>query len=126
VASIGYLAVAAYAFQAYAVWLPIVVPGLQVLLAALLAQRANRLIERAQLSVGTSEEAALALTGRGKPEKIDHRVVLFADEQGSKKRLRREVEGLDVAKRRALQRDIAIARDVPIATNGGKSNHTLA
>jgi adenylate cyclase len=125
-ASIGYLAVAVYAFQAYAIWLPIVVPGLQVLLAALLAQRANRLIERAQLSVGTSEEAALALTGRGKPEKIDHRVVLFADEQGSKKRLRREIEGLDLERRRALQRDIAIARDVPIAANGGKINHTLA
>jgi adenylate cyclase len=126
VASVGYLAFALFAFQRYAIWLPIVVPGLQVLLAALLAQRANRLIERAQLSVGTSEEAALALTGRGKVEKIDHRVVLFADEQGSKKRLRREIEELDVARRRALQRDIAIARDIPVATNGGKINHTLA
>jgi adenylate cyclase len=126
VASVGYLAAAFFAFQRYTIWLPIVVPALQVLLAAFLAQRANRLIESAQLSVGTSEEAALALTGRGKPEKIDQRVVLFADERGSKKRLRREVEGLDVAKRRALQQDIAIARDVPIAANGGKINHTLA
>jgi adenylate cyclase len=126
VVSVGYVAFALLAFQRYALWLPIVVPGLQVLLAAFLAQRANRLVESAQLSVGTSEEAALALTGRGKPEKIDQRVVLFADEQGSKKRLRREVEGLDVEKRRALQRDIAIARDVPIGTNGGKINHTLA
>ncbi len=126
VASVGYLAGTFFAFQRYAVWLPIVVPALQVLMAAFLAQRANRLIESAQLSVGTSEEAALALTGRGKAEKIDHRIVLFADEQGSKKRLRREIEGLDGARRRALQRDIAIARDVPISANGGKINHTLA
>jgi adenylate cyclase len=122
----GYLFAALLTFRMQYVWLPIVVPAVQLLFAGTLSVRVKQLAERAQLEVGTSEEAALALTGRGKPEKVDHRVILFADEQGSKKRLRRELTELDAAQRRALQADFAMARDVPINANGGRINHTLA
>ena len=124
--SAGYVFGAVLAFRTGNAWLPIVVPAVQLLFAGTLSVRVKQLVERAQLETGTSEEAALALTGRGKPEKVDHRVILFADEQGSKKRLRRELTELDAAQRRALQRDFAIARDVPVTANGGRINHTLA
>jgi adenylate cyclase len=122
----GYLLGAVLAFRSGNIWLPIVVPAVQLLFAGTMSVRVKQLVERAQLEIGTSEEAALALTGRGKPEKVDHRVILFADEQGSKKRLRRELTELDAAQRRALQRDFAMARDVPVTANGGRINHTLA
>ena len=126
VASVAYAMSAALAFAGAALWLPIVVPAAQLLFATMLGLRLKQLTDRALLGVGAGEEAALALTGRGKPEKVDHRVVLFADEQGSKKRLRRALEELDAARRRALQSDLAIARDVPIADHGGRINHELA
>ena len=122
----SYLFGALLAFRTQYVWLPIVVPAVQLLFAGTLSVRVKQLAERAQLEVGTSEEAALALTGRGKLEKVDHRVILFADEQGSKKRLRRELIALDAAQRRSLQADFAMARDVPVTANGGRINHTLA
>jgi adenylate cyclase len=121
-----YLSGALFAFRAEAVWLPVVVPAIQFLFAGILSVRVKQLADRAQLGIATGEEAALALTGRGKPEKLDHRVILFADEQGSKKRVRRALAELDVSQRRALQHDFAAARDLPITTNGGRINHTLA
>jgi adenylate cyclase len=122
----GYLSAAQLAFRLDNIWLPIAVPFVQFLLAGTLSVRVKQLAERAQLGIGTSEEAVLALTGRGKQEKIDHRVILFADEQGSKKRLRRALAELDLPQRRALQRDLALARDVAVTTHGGRINHTLA
>jgi adenylate cyclase len=122
----AYLIVAARLFETQNLWLPIVVPTLQLLFAGTLALRLTQLSERWQLGSGTSEEAALALTGRGKAEKIDNRVILFADERGSKKRLRHALTELDVEQRRVLQRELATARDVPIVDNGGHINHTLA
>jgi adenylate cyclase len=120
-----YLYAALLAFRLGNIWLPIVVPAIQLLFAGTLSVRVKQLEERAQLGIGTSEEALLALTGRGKAEKIDHRVILFADERGSKKRLRRTLTELDAVQSRALQRDFALARDVPVAAHGGRINHTL-
>jgi adenylate cyclase len=113
-------------FRAQSVWLPLVAPALQVLFAAALALHVKHLHERAQLTIGTTEEAALALTGRGKPEKTDHRVILIADEQGSKKWLKRVQAELDDRQRRMLEDEFALARDGPITASGGRINHLLA
>jgi adenylate cyclase len=123
---VGYFVTALWAFRSSFIWLPIFVPALQFLFAAALSMRVEHLTDRVRLGVGTSEEAVLALTGRSKPEKVDHRVILFGDEQGSKKRLRRALAESDISKRRAIEHDLAIARDVPIAANGGRINHVLA
>lgn len=110
---LGFALMAAYAYAALLafrvgnIWLPIVVPALQFLLAGALALRVKQLWDRVELGSAAGEEAALALTGRGKREKVDHRVVLFADEAASKKRVRR---GLTAARFRRRRRALRRAR----------------
>jgi adenylate cyclase len=123
---VAYFWAALWLFREQSVWLPLVTPAAQVLFATAVALQAKHLRERAQLTIGTTEEAALALTGRGKPEKIDHRVILFADEQGSKKWLKRVQAELGQSQLRALEDEFALARDGPITANRGRINHLLA
>ena len=54
------------------------------------------------------------------------RVILFADEQGSKKWLRRVNSELDDSGHRQLVLEFATARDGPIEQHGGEINHLLA
>lgn len=116
----------ALALFADSLWLPLVVPGVQAMYGLAASLRVKQLSDRASLAVSTAEEAALALTGRGRPFKVDNRVILFADEQDSKKWLINAERNLDVHALRSLREDFAHRRDSAIAGNGGHLNHTLA
>jgi adenylate cyclase len=121
-----YLTIVRVVFEMGGIWLPIVLPAIQVAFAGLASLRVRQLHERVVLGRGTAREAALALTGRGKAEKVDHRVILYADQKGSTAWLNGLQERLDEKAYRKLEREYVQKRDGPIALFGGELNHGLA